>query len=620
MGGSFGDYQVAYQRSNQVAQSAYSALEKIVNGKHNLGEIVLRNGEFVTVNNHAYLTMLNGTVTTKQDNLNVRTAVAELLTAQFVGLRDLGENGLLALQKVKDRLLGNENRMMPISRNEVREMINALKDVRQGFGFHELRSTQLRTTVNSNAYQTYASSRAKMACKLAASAGKSMGDGQANKLADLVVSRSRLYQEDLAFNGLIADFKAQTGARDDELATKLFKGLRDKMTREIESYDSKRLAEFTADYNARNKKNFSLDDMRKVLFSGISAFIDRHEKQFRSLVDVKVVDGRVTDMESLMDQKATILKQLLIKLLMPGYNLAEAFADELSVDVEVVKQQRAQQEEDAVDARLKEASADLRATHPTAADELDAWSDQIRHLSGDASAAKVAEINEALAKGGARSREGFEIVLTPQMFKDLQQPEMMLDFKRQYVRAFTELHRMGFSEGLIKECLSKDLVMAGDYNVAMQNALRKLRGGDVPHSVVDSKIQAEIDASIKDVLEIRQMVDVCQKCLDRIKEENRFKPHSGDEFGDTKYFFHQDFKALSANMGARKDASSDRQLLAEKLPLFIDELLQRKAQASNRAENCAAALGKTEEVEIALASKVELDIEARLTEEFAAFI
>ena len=107
----------------------FDELERMTNGDYNRGELVLRDGSFAAVNNHVHLTFLNNKVTTRQENLNVRTAVNDLLQYQFTRLND--SVGKAALECVKERLLGTDNKMLPISRDEVRTMINMLKAVQK---------------------------------------------------------------------------------------------------------------------------------------------------------------------------------------------------------------------------------------------------------------------------------------------------------------------------------------------------------------------------------------------------------------------------------------------------------------------------------------------------------
>lgn len=97
-----------------------------VNGKYNRGEIKLNaQGGLSTVNGHVWMQVLNNTKTTVEENKSVREAVYKTLAEKFAEQKGIDES----LKTVQEALLGSENAVKPLGRDEVRAMIAQLKAV-----------------------------------------------------------------------------------------------------------------------------------------------------------------------------------------------------------------------------------------------------------------------------------------------------------------------------------------------------------------------------------------------------------------------------------------------------------------------------------------------------------
>ncbi len=104
----------------------FAELESKVNGKYNRGELRLdAQGGLHRTNNHVWAQVFNNKTTTAQENLNVRTAVFDSISGHF------SKSGGVSpyLKAAQEFLLGSENALKPLSRDEVRAIIAQLKSV-----------------------------------------------------------------------------------------------------------------------------------------------------------------------------------------------------------------------------------------------------------------------------------------------------------------------------------------------------------------------------------------------------------------------------------------------------------------------------------------------------------
>lgn len=106
---------------------SFAELEAKVNGGNNIGELRFgEDGKLHRVNNHRFFTSWNSRVTTGAENERTRTLILELINdrwgAEFMSQhRDCQKS-------VQKLLLGDNVRFEPISRDEVRAIIDMLKD------------------------------------------------------------------------------------------------------------------------------------------------------------------------------------------------------------------------------------------------------------------------------------------------------------------------------------------------------------------------------------------------------------------------------------------------------------------------------------------------------------
>lgn len=108
------------------ASFTFAELESKVNGRFNRGELRLdAEGKIHRANNHVWLQVFNRKATNEQENLNVRTAVFDVIAREFSNAKGTSPY----LQIAQEFLLGEENAVKPLSRDEVRGVIAQLKAV-----------------------------------------------------------------------------------------------------------------------------------------------------------------------------------------------------------------------------------------------------------------------------------------------------------------------------------------------------------------------------------------------------------------------------------------------------------------------------------------------------------
>lgn len=104
----------------------FAELENKVNGTYNRGELRLdAKGGLHRANNHVWAQVFNDKTTTAQENLNVRTAVFDSIASHFSKSGGVSQY----LKAAQEFLLGSENALKPLSRDEVRAIIAQLKSV-----------------------------------------------------------------------------------------------------------------------------------------------------------------------------------------------------------------------------------------------------------------------------------------------------------------------------------------------------------------------------------------------------------------------------------------------------------------------------------------------------------
>ena len=101
----------------------FDDLRNKVNGDYNVGELRFEGGKLHSINSHQFWTALNNVTTQPAENLLTRNAVMALLDSKFGGNANL----TVALVEVRAKLLGDGASTRPISRDEVRFMINLLE-------------------------------------------------------------------------------------------------------------------------------------------------------------------------------------------------------------------------------------------------------------------------------------------------------------------------------------------------------------------------------------------------------------------------------------------------------------------------------------------------------------
>lgn len=104
----------------------FDDLEKKVNGSKNIGELRFgKDGKLHRVNNHSFFTGWNTHVTTGAENEQARMLILELINDNWRG--DLEGYQTDQRQAVQKLLLGDDVRFDPISRDEVRVIIDMIK-------------------------------------------------------------------------------------------------------------------------------------------------------------------------------------------------------------------------------------------------------------------------------------------------------------------------------------------------------------------------------------------------------------------------------------------------------------------------------------------------------------
>lgn len=659
MSGFSTSYQSAVVKPSQVVanESLYNALEKLTDGKYNRGELVLKNNEFVAVNNHVHLTLLNGTTTTREENQNVRKALSEVLDNRFGGL---GTSQTMAV--VKERLLGADNRMMPISRDEVRCMINLLKKVSENyvepkddkgkqtertyaermlntsqslkldaskigefragrniagaqderalFGKREVgvdkfvknyESEMVNTdTVNMSSYRAYYESREDLSRSLGGSEGP-INDDLANRLADLAFSRSELYKDDKDFILLKQNFKEWRG--EGASFTKMFELLRAKASVDLDKLDKgmlEKVAHERATKMIRYNPDYTVDQARESIKESLKKHIDGLEAKFRQLDGVEIQDGRVVGMEDLLDRKSSLLKKSLALLLSSG-NMADQCMAGILNDIDSVEQKRQQQKEqvDQTEKDLSTTGADLKDQHADIVKDLDAWVTEMRNLSGDGIAQKVETINKTLKDENILQGSKFLIQINDGLLHDLTTPEHLLESKVKYVKAFKELSAMGFSDEVIGANLDKNVLLVAGSNDAMKLALRKI-AASLPEKDGLAKIQNAHASAVRERAAIRKMMKLCTDFLTRLDRLLK-----GQNANDNFENLEKNFQSLVDVAKQRKDplplddGTKMKEIprfgvLSMKLPSFVKSLELRDAEVDNRIGYLEAGLGLEE--------------------------
>ena len=111
--------------SRTLKKFTFANLEAKVNGNCNIGELRFdsSDGAIHSINSHDFWTGLNNKRPNLCENAATRSAVLALLEGQFGATAELQE----VFAEIKERLVGKANVHKPISRDEVRVMINLLK-------------------------------------------------------------------------------------------------------------------------------------------------------------------------------------------------------------------------------------------------------------------------------------------------------------------------------------------------------------------------------------------------------------------------------------------------------------------------------------------------------------
>ena len=120
---------VDYQRTLD-SEFKFEDLERKVNGELNIGELRFdsSDGKIHTVNSHDFWTILNHKKPSVGENAATRSAIKKLLDDKFGTQDELRD----VLAEISERLIGGTNARKPISRDEVRVMINLLKHEQNG--------------------------------------------------------------------------------------------------------------------------------------------------------------------------------------------------------------------------------------------------------------------------------------------------------------------------------------------------------------------------------------------------------------------------------------------------------------------------------------------------------
>ena len=109
----------------ELKNFGFNELKQAVNGDCNIGELRFNksDGQIHRINSHSFWTCANHKITSIAENAITRNAVLKLLEGQF------GYDANIAgvFNEIKERLIGDANLCKPISRDEVRFMINLLE-------------------------------------------------------------------------------------------------------------------------------------------------------------------------------------------------------------------------------------------------------------------------------------------------------------------------------------------------------------------------------------------------------------------------------------------------------------------------------------------------------------
>ena len=93
------------------------ALRDNVNGKHNMGELLLgKNGKLVHINSKVWQTGANNILPDAEQNYAVRKAICQVLRGGY-------DEGNTAVRMVQEYLLDAENAGLPLSRDEARKLL-----------------------------------------------------------------------------------------------------------------------------------------------------------------------------------------------------------------------------------------------------------------------------------------------------------------------------------------------------------------------------------------------------------------------------------------------------------------------------------------------------------------
>lgn len=124
----------------------FNDLKKAVNGTHNIGELRFEtlDGRIHTINSHNIRTSKNNVISVESDNVVTRNAVLRLLEEQFGDNAKLG----VALNEIRERLVGGSNGTKPISRDEVRFMISLLESEAKDSTATVLTANQVRAKLD----------------------------------------------------------------------------------------------------------------------------------------------------------------------------------------------------------------------------------------------------------------------------------------------------------------------------------------------------------------------------------------------------------------------------------------------------------------------------------------
>lgn len=118
-------FKVGDSHTLSLKNFGFEKLKTAVNGKRNIGELrfSLDDGQIHKINNHDIMTWKNHTVTTGNENLVTRNAILAILETKYELDVHLGD----IFKAIKEKLVGKTDLHKPISRDEVRLMIDLLE-------------------------------------------------------------------------------------------------------------------------------------------------------------------------------------------------------------------------------------------------------------------------------------------------------------------------------------------------------------------------------------------------------------------------------------------------------------------------------------------------------------